>query len=127
MRRLVLYVLVVLGVIVSVYGAALLLRHPYTVSPLPAGFCYFNDRPYADWALAAYAVCTCLPLLLSSCKSLQLLGIGISIGLLASLASFYLAFVSVWCFFAALASLVMAVIFRLRAPAPEEKPDAISA
>jgi hypothetical protein len=72
--------------------------------------------------IALYAGCTTAPMLLSSHRALFVLGVILVLGLAASLFFFYEALVSVWCFFAAAASIVLVFHFvtgRHMAPAPQ--------
>jgi hypothetical protein len=65
--------------------------------------------------MAIYLVCTCVPPLLSSSRTLRLFGVIVTIGLAVAMLAFFESLVSVWCFFAALASLTVLVFFRARA------------
>jgi hypothetical protein len=51
-----------------------------------------------------YCALTCIPLLVSTQGSLKLLGLCVLIGLTVSCGLFFFSFLSVWCFFAAIAS-----------------------
>lgn len=61
----------------------------------------------------AYLAATCLPLLLSSVRILAVLGIILLVGSATAYSFYWSAFVSVWCFFAAAASLVLLGHFEL--------------
>jgi hypothetical protein len=64
-----------------------------------------------------------LPLLLSSQRTIKLLGVIVLAGGVAAFAFYYQAFQSVWCYFAAAASLVLLAHFGwvgLRTPARAE-------
>jgi hypothetical protein len=64
--------------------------------------------------LAIYLFCTCLPPLISSSRTLNLFGVIVAAGLGIAILAFYESFVSVWCFFAALASFTLLRFFRER-------------
>jgi hypothetical protein len=52
-------------------------------------------------------LCTCGPFLLSSSRALRSFGAILVAGLIISTSLYLLAFISVWCFFAAIASLTI--------------------
>jgi hypothetical protein len=57
--------------------------------------------------LIIYLYATVLPFFISSIKGMWMIGLAIAIGFIVSMLKFYLAFGSVWCFFAALASILI--------------------
>lgn len=78
--------------------------HPYRAEVLGHTLSYSNGRAFPLFAEMVYGICTCAPLLLSSARTLRLLGLCVLGGLLVSFAFYYFTLLSVWCFFAALAS-----------------------
>ena len=66
----------------------------------------------------AYALCTCLPPLFSSDKFVRAAGITIVTGLAVSSIFYYEGFFSVWCFFAALASVTIFGRFQSQSASP---------
>lgn len=87
-------------------------RHPYLAWPAPHSLVYINDSPFPIFLTGAYLAATCLPPLLSSATALRWFGVIITLGLALTLGVFFVNLVSVWCFFAALASLVLVAHFR---------------
>ena len=65
-------------------------------------------------AFAFYAVATCLAPLLSSHPMVKLFGVALILSMAAAYASYAVWFASVWCFFAALLSVVVYLHFRRR-------------
>lgn len=106
------------GLFVAGYSIFDILRHPYMAWPAPRSMVYINDSPYPGPMMAAYLAAICLPPLLASNPALRLFGLLITLGLAITLGFFFISLVSVWCFFAALASAVLVAYFRRMAPLP---------
>jgi hypothetical protein len=106
-RRLAMLLLVPAGIGVAVNYAAILLSRPYRAWPVGHTLTYVNNHPISPVMLGIYILCTCTPPLLSASRTLMLFGIIAIAGLAISLVAFYESFISVWCFFAALASLTI--------------------
>lgn len=68
---------------------------------------YLSGVPAPDWILLPYAVIIIGSFLLSGQRPVRLVGIVICTGLLVSLVFYNHALISVWCFFAAFASLLI--------------------
>ena len=116
-RRRLLYALIPAGLAVAAYSAFSMPQHPYSASLSSAGICYVNGVSYSDAAFAAYILCTCLPPLLSTDRRLKLVGAVVVAGMLVSSALYYASFISVWCFFAAIASALIYAFFQDRTAA----------
>lgn len=120
LRRLAMLFLVPAGIGVSVNYAAILLVRPYRAWPLGHTLTYVNNHPISPVMLGIYILCVCLPPLLAGNRILNLFGAVVIAGLAITFLAFYESFISVWCFFAALASLVLWKFFqdrRLSSPA----------
>jgi hypothetical protein len=85
--------------------------HPYQVCVVENGLSYSNGYDYSLVQMAGYVLCTCGPFLLSSNKTLRGFGALCLVGFVVSTSLYLLAFVSVWCFFAAAASLTVLLSF----------------
>ena len=117
-RRLVMLTILPAGIGVAVYSAGTTLAHPYLAWPVGHTLTYVDNHPYSPSMMAIYLACTCVPPLLSSSRALRIFGLVVIIGLAVAMLAFFGSFVSVWCFFAALASLTILVFFRTRARIP---------
>lgn len=113
-RRQLLFSLIPAGLAVAAYSMVIVIAHPYTASIVNARICYISPEPFPDFALATYAVCICVPPLLSSHASLRSFGFSVMCGAFVSAAAYYFNFISVWCFFAALASVIILAFFERR-------------
>lgn len=111
-RRLAILILVPAGIGVSVNYAAIMLVRPYRAWPVGHTLTYVNNHPISPVMLGIYILCTCLPPLLSGSRILNLFGVLVVGGLAITFLAFYESFISVWCFFAALASLTIWKFFR---------------
>lgn len=102
-----------LGVGVSV-GAYLLwwiLKWPPGAAILDGHIVYLTEYRHSDAIGLAYPTATGLPLLLSSQRTVVVLGAIVLTGLAVAYAFYWEAFVSVWCFFAAAASVAILAHF----------------
>lgn len=117
-RRRLIYAMLLPGVAAAAYGAVTIFAHPYLAWPIGHTLIYVNNDPYSPGMAAAYLIAVCAPPLLSSSRALQVFGAIVFVGLAVSMLAFYESVVSVWCFFAALASVALLAYFRGRAPMP---------
>lgn len=115
-RRLLYGALLVAGGIAALYALAELARLPVKATLAAESICYVI-APYSRWAAAAYVISTYVPPLVSSHPLLRLFGVAVTAGVVVSYASYILAFVSVWCFFAALGSILLVGFFHARVSA----------
>ena len=113
-RRILLYTLIPAGLAVAGYSAFDMARHPFSASLSSAGVCYVNGVSYSSAAFAAYLLCTCLPPLLSTDRRLKMIGAVVALGMMVSFAFYYVSFISVWCFFAAITSALIYAFFQDR-------------
>lgn len=113
-RRMLLATLIPAGLAVAVYSALDMVQHPFSASLSSAGVCYVNGVSYSKAAFAAYLMCTCLPPLLSTDRRLKVIGAVVALGMIVSFAFYYVSFISVWCFFAAITSALIFMFFRNR-------------
>lgn len=114
-RRLILLCLAV-GVVLSAYLLAKMIAHPYAAFVGSGHIVYQNDAHYPLGIEAPYVVATTISLLLSSHRYVQLLASVILVGFGVAYISFHHAYISVWCFFAAVAS-VLVYLYASRTPA----------
>ncbi len=73
---------------------------------------FFNSMTPHNFSFYFYALIMILPLIISSYKTINFLGILITLGGLISYFYFHYGFTSVWCFMAALVSIYLAYIIR---------------
>jgi hypothetical protein len=99
------------GVVVSAFFMASIVAHPVWAVIKGAHIGYHLPHPAHDIALVLYAVATCIAPLLSSFKMVRLFAIVIIVSMLAAYVFYALWFASTWCFFAALASVVVYLQF----------------
>ena len=121
-RRRLLYLLLTLpGLGAALFAAMALAHQPVAVTLARGSICYIVPWPYPLAASVAYMAATCLPPLLSSHSLLRLFGAVVAAGLVVSYTAYIDAFLSVWCFFAALASLMLAGFFHVRVTALQQE------
>lgn len=95
-------------------GASLLwndLTHPASAAVLNCHVVYATGAPASVGLEAAYLAAVSLPLLLSTRRALQALGVIVLAGCVATYLFYWQAFLSVWCFFAAAGSVVIVAHF----------------
>ena len=105
-RRMAMWLVVAAGVIVAFHFIVLIAGHELRASILGGHIFYEAPRNAPPWLAVTYIIATCLGLLLSSHRALQVLGLIVSAGAIVSYVFYWEAFTSVWCFFAAAASIV---------------------
>ena len=113
-RRKILWVLLVMGLSVSVYYAFCLLFFNVTPQIMKYHIQYKTDFPNS-WTMLAfitYFIASVTPLFVSSIKRTHLLGILMSLSFLVTAVFYWQYLASVWCFFAALMSGVIFWILR---------------
>ena len=113
-RRLVIYFLLPVGMIAGAYSAIVMWYHPYSASLTVASICYTNRVAFPDGIMTAYVLSTCAPSLLSSHSTVRVIGGLVAAGLLLSTLFYSFSLISVWCFFASLASIGVYGLFQHR-------------
>lgn len=113
-RRALISIFATAGLAVGGYSALDLLHHPYSVSLVAGRICYTSQGSFPLTATAAYVAATCLSPLISSHLVLRLFGFVVAAGMAIAYAFYNQAFISVWCFFAAVSSVTIFGFFRER-------------
>ena len=116
-RQMILYALLLPGLGMATFGAIDMVDHPFSVQVAQQTLCYVNSTPYPPVMMGGYILCTCVPLFISSDPVLRLLGVIVGLGLAVAAGFYYMAFVSVWCFFGAAGSAVIYLYFYRRVAA----------
>jgi hypothetical protein len=117
MRRLAMIGLALLGLVVALYGVMHIAAHPFVARIVGHSIAYTNGPPHPHLRIGAYEACACIPFVLSSHKVLRWFGVLVVAGLIASALFYFWTRFSVWCFFAALASVILYLHFAMaRAP-----------
>lgn len=106
-RRILMVVCLGVGTGVGAYLLWSVLVHPHLATILDGHIVYMTEYRQSDAVGIAYLAATGLPLLLSSQRTVVVLGAIILAGLVAAYTLYWDAFVSVWCFFAAAASVAI--------------------
>lgn len=106
-RRHLMVVCLGIGVGVGAYFLWWILGHPLLAKILDGHIVYVSEHRHSYAIGFAYLAATGLPLLLSSQRTVVVLGAIVIVGLLAAYAFYWEAFFSVWCFFAAVASVTI--------------------
>jgi hypothetical protein len=86
-----------------------MITHPYAAAIADGHIVYRNDATYPTGIEIPYVLATTISLLLSSHRLIQAMAIVILAGFAVAYSSFHASYVSVWCFFAALASILIYV------------------
>lgn len=113
-RRLILICLAV-GMALSTYLLIKMIGDPYSASAATGHIVYRNNATYLKGIEFPYVLATTISLLLSSHRTIQLLAGIILGGFAVAYWSYYQSYISVWCFFAAVSS-VLVYLFVSRAP-----------
>src|SRR5579864_5420627 len=106
-RRLLMVVCLGAGAGVGTYLMWWILGHPHLATIQDYHIVYGTGYRQPDAVGVAYIAATGLPLLLSSRRTVVVLGAIVLVGLVVAYALYWEAFISVWCFFAAAASVAI--------------------
>lgn len=102
-----LWMLLAAGVFVSGTLAVILIGHRYTVTAVADGLRYATDHEFERRLLALYLLAVVAPLFLSRHRYVVAFGAATLAGAIVTMLAYYEASASVWCFFAALASVLV--------------------
>ena len=117
-RRKALLVTAAGGTIVGSYLLYYLIRLPIVAEAAEGHIDYVSPHFYIQIVMALYILGTCVSPLLSSHHWVRWFGVA-AIGSFIAAGAFYLTwFISVWCFFAAVMSVMVLMYFLRRSPAP---------
>jgi hypothetical protein len=111
-RRILISLCLVIGMALSAYLLVAMIGHPYQASVGQGHIVYRNDFQYPTGIEVPYVVATTVSLVLSSERDVQRLALVILIGFAVAYVSFHHAYISVWCFFAAVASVMVYLYVR---------------
>lgn len=111
-RRRVLAVCIAVGAVVSAYFLYYLLKEQVRPEVLNKCIAYVSPHFSKIFVLSPYTVATCASCLVSSHRFVNLFGVVVFLSALVAYQFYEIAFISVWCFFAAILSLVIYAHFR---------------
>jgi uncharacterized protein DUF6629 len=106
-RRHLIGICLAVGVALSAYLLWKMLGNPYAASAATGHIVYSNGVTYPKGIEIPYVLATTISLLLSSHRMIQLLAIVILGGFAVAYWSYHQSYISVWCFFAAISSLIV--------------------
>jgi hypothetical protein len=110
-RQRVIWVLQALGIAVSGYFLAGLLTQTHTAAIIDDHIVYATEYRFPLALGAAYLAATCLPMMISTYRTVVTLGAVIALGCAVAYLAYWQSFASVWCFFAAGASSIILAHF----------------
>jgi hypothetical protein len=111
-RRRLIGICLLVGAAVSTYLLWKMLGNPYTASAATGHIVYSNGVVYPKGIEIPYVLATTISLLLSSHRMIQLLAVVILGGFAVAWWSYHQSYISVWCFFAAIASVLVYLFVR---------------
>jgi hypothetical protein len=123
-RRHLMVVCLVVGAGVGAYLLWRVLGHPHFATISDGHIVYVTEHGHAVAVGIAYLSAIGLPLLLSSQRSVVVLGAIVLVGLVVAHAFYWEAFISVWCYFAAAASVAILCHFEWSRRGREDKANA---
>ena len=118
-RRTMIIGCLVIGIMTSLYLLIALIKNPLTVTAETGHIAYLINLPWS-WGIFPYWFATAGSCIFSRYKLITWLGATVTLGVIYAAMSYGNAFPSVWCFFAAVASLL--IYFHFRTKYPETKP-----
>ena len=125
-RRTVLLGFAAAGTAVGLYLFYFLVVDPTTSQVVRGHIVYISPHFYLKPVLALYILATCASSLISSHRAVQWFGIATTVAMLAAAGLYRAWFISVWCFFAAVISLVVFIYFIRRRDTVAGQADSIA-
>jgi hypothetical protein len=110
-RRKLLMAIAVAGAAVGLYLLYFLVTEPIVSEVVGRHISYQSPHFYIAAVMVLYVLATCVSSFVSSCKTIRWFGAATFVALLAAYAFYAFWFISVWCFFAAVLSLIVLVHF----------------
>ena len=117
-RRKLLMLIAVAGAAVGLYLLYFLVTEPIVSEVVGRHISYQSPHFYVAAVVTLYVLATCVSSFVSSCKTIRWFGAATFVALLAAYAFYAFWFISVWCFFAAVLSVIVLVHFRRLEPRP---------
>ena len=117
-RRKVLTGIAAAGGAVGLYLLFFLVTEPIASEVVGRHISYRSPHFYVAAVVTLYVLATCVSSFVSSCSTIRWFGVATFIALLAAYAFYVFWFISVWCFFAAVLSLIVLVHFRRQETRP---------
>ncbi|HRH32861.1 MAG TPA: hypothetical protein PK720_01775 [bacterium] len=112
-RRLI-SVCIIIGAVVSFYALLLVILFPLSSTIVQESIRYSISNLTSPFFAVFYVIATCGSCLLSSQRLIKILGMAILVSLMITYYFYTVTFASVWCFFAAILSLLIYLFFRQR-------------
>ena len=106
------------GVAVGLYLLYFLVTEPVVSEVVGRHISYVSPHFYVAAVVSLYVLATCVSSFVSSCNTIRWFGVATFVALLAAYAFYAFWFISVWCFFAAVLSVIVLVHFRRGIPEP---------
>lgn len=116
-RRLSLRGFVVAGILVGLYLLYFLITFPVVAMPIGMHIEYVSPHFFVVTAMTLYLMSTTISLFLTSHRSVQVFGVMTLISFVGAYVFYKIWFISVWCFFSALLSVI--ILFHFRNPVNE--------
>ena len=110
-RRKLLMAIAVGGAAVGLYLLYFLVTEPIVSEVVGRHISYQSPHFYIAAVMVLYVLATCVSSFVSSCKTIRWFGAATFVALLAAYVFYAFWFISVWCFFAAVLSLIVLVHF----------------
>ena len=117
-RRRVLMVIAVAGAAAGLYLLYFLVTEPIVSKVVGRHISYQSPHFYVAAVMVLYVLATCVSSLVSSCKTIRWFGAITFVALVAAYVFYDFWFISVWCFFAAILSIIVLLHFRRVEPEP---------
>lgn len=111
-RRKILSMFLALGLAVSVYLLYFIVSHPVTSEIVNKSIHYSAPKEYGIFIVAMYLFATCASCLFSSHRIINLFGVMSMLSLATAYYFFTTSFLSVWCFFTAILSILVYLYFK---------------
>lgn len=113
-RRRILYIFQFVGIAIGLYLLYFIVKNPVTSQIVNKSITYSMPEQYGVLLVGMYVLATCVSCLFSTHRIINLLGVLATLSLAIAYYFFTASYVSVWCFFAAILSIVVYLYFKDR-------------
>ncbi|MBI5077977.1 MAG: hypothetical protein HZB11_01235 [Candidatus Yonathbacteria bacterium] len=111
-RKKIIYAFQALGIATSLYLLYFIVSNPITSHVINKSIIYPMPKEYGVFLVAMYLVATCVSCLFSTHRIINLFGVLVVFALAIAYYFFTASYVSVWCFFSAILSIVVYLYFK---------------
>lgn len=110
-RKKILNIFLGIGIAVGAYLLFFIIKNPVSAATTQSGIRYILNIPHVPYGFALYVLATCGSAMISSYRFFRIFGLAAIAALATALYFYYQTWPSIWCFFAAVLSAILAAFY----------------